>query len=183
MNVLSDTERSFTRERQREMHDQTRLDRIDVSILAQLQKDSSLTNAALAEKVNLSPSPCYIRVKRLEKSGYILRYSATLNIAKITGSLTIYSEIELDEHRKESFQRFEAAICKYHDLQECHMVTGRIDYVLKFICKSVVEYQAIMDELLQSNAGVARFFTFFVTRTVFQREGVDLQALLETRNA
>jgi DNA-binding Lrp family transcriptional regulator len=63
------------------------------------------------------------------------------------------------------------------------MVTGRIDYVLKFICKSVIEYQAIMDELLQSNAGVARFFTFFVTRTVFQREGVDLQALLETRNA
>jgi len=168
------------REGQMEMHDQTRLDRIDISILAQLQKDSSLTNAALAEKVNLSPSPCYIRVKRLEKSGYILGYSATLNIAKIAGSLTIYSEVELDEHRKESFQRFEAAIRKYQDLQECCMVTGKIDYVLKFICKSVVEYQAIMDELLQSDVGVARFFTFFVTRTVFQRNGVELHSLLES---
>ncbi|MCU1739340.1 MULTISPECIES: Lrp/AsnC family transcriptional regulator [unclassified Pseudomonas] len=164
------------------MHDSIKLDRIDISILAQLQKDSSLTNAALAEKVNLSPSPCYIRVKRLEKSGYILRYSATLNIAKIVGCLTIYSEIELDEHRKESFHRFETAIRKYQDLQECYMVTGKIDYVLKFICKSVVEYQAIMDELLQSDAGVARFFTFFVTRIVFQREGVELQSLLDPRS-
>ncbi|WP_421526485.1 Lrp/AsnC family transcriptional regulator [Pseudomonas yamanorum] len=161
-----------------EMHDLNRLDRIDISILAQLQKDSSLTNAALAERVNLSPSPCYIRVKRLEKSGYILRYSATLNIAKIADSLTVYSEIELDQHRKESFQRFEVAIGKYPEVQECYMVTGKIDYVLKFTCKSVVEYQAIMDELLQSDCGVARFHTFFVTKTVFRREGVDLQALL-----
>ncbi|NWA41129.1 Lrp/AsnC family transcriptional regulator [Pseudomonas reactans] len=165
------------------MHTQTRLDRIDIAILAHLQQDSSLTNAALADKVNLSPSPCYIRVKRLEKNGYILRYSATLNIAKIAGSLTIYSEVELDEHRKESFQRFESTVRTYQDLQECHMVTGKIDYVLKFVCKSVVEYQAIMDELLQKNVGVARFYTFFVTRTVFQREGVDLQALLTPGNA
>jgi hypothetical protein len=80
-----------------------KLDRIDLNILVQLQKDGRMTNANLAEAVGLSASPCLQRVKRLEAAGYIRGYGAQINLAKLTESITVFTEITLVDHRKEDF--------------------------------------------------------------------------------
>ena len=90
-----------------------KLDRIDINILANLQKNSRLTNVELAGAVGLSPSPCLSRVKRLEKSGYIAGSNARLDLSKLVEHITVFTEITLNDHRREDFIIFEAAIRRY----------------------------------------------------------------------
>src|ERR1700754_330670 len=79
---------------------QMKLDRIDIKILYELQKNGRITNVELAELVNLSPSPCLMRVKKLQAEGYIVRYSAQIDIAKLGRTLTVFTEITLKNHRQ-----------------------------------------------------------------------------------
>src|ERR1700683_5509006 len=99
-----------------------KLDRIDINILAKLQKNSQLTNVELAGAVGLSPSPCLSRVKRLEKTGYITSYNARLDLSKLVDHITVFVQVTLNDHRREDFIKFEAAIRRYDTLQECHLV-------------------------------------------------------------
>src|SRR3954470_10060175 len=85
-----------------------RLDRIDLNILVQLQRDGRMTNANLADAIGLSASPCLQRVKRLESAGYIAGYGAHINLAKLTENIMVFTEVTLVDHRKEDFVRFEA---------------------------------------------------------------------------
>ena len=87
-----------------------KLDRIDLKILAELQKNGRITNVDLAEAVGLSPSPCLTRVKRLEQAGYIAGYGAHLRLAKLGDTLTVFTEVTLADHHREDFIRFETAI-------------------------------------------------------------------------
>src|ERR1700743_1404685 len=89
-----------------------KLDRIDIKILPELQKNGRITNVELAELVNLSPSPCLIRVKKLQAEGYIESYSAQINIRKLGPILTVFTEITLKNHRQADFARFIATIEK-----------------------------------------------------------------------
>src|ERR687885_2395762 len=101
-----------------------KLDRIDINILVQLQKDGRATNVNLAEAVGLSPSPCLQRVKRLEAAGYITGYGAHLNLAKLTDSVTVFTEVTLSDHRREDFVKFESSIRNVDEILECHLVSG-----------------------------------------------------------
>lgn len=83
-----------------------KLDRIDIKILYELQKNGRITNVELAELVNLSPSPCLMRVKKLQSEGYIEGYSAQININKLGQTLTVFTEITLKNHRQIDFARF-----------------------------------------------------------------------------
>jgi DNA-binding Lrp family transcriptional regulator len=103
---------------------QLKLDRIDLRILAQLQKRGRITNVELSNAVNLSPSPCLVRVKRLEQAGYITSYSAQLDLAKLGDTLTVFTEITLADHHFEDFSRFEKAIRQVDEIIECHLVSG-----------------------------------------------------------
>ncbi|WP_456316575.1 Lrp/AsnC family transcriptional regulator [Teichococcus cervicalis] len=85
-----------------------KLDRIDLRILAHLQKNGRMTNVDLAEAVGLSASPCLMRVKRLEKAGYIAGYGALIQLQKLGDTMTIFTEVTLSDHRSHDFQRFEA---------------------------------------------------------------------------
>ena len=87
-----------------------KIDRIDLRILAQLQKNGRMTNVDLADAVALSPSPCLIRVKRLEQAGYIAGYGAHLRLEKLGDTQTVFTEVTLAEHHREDFNRFETAI-------------------------------------------------------------------------
>ncbi len=86
-----------------------KLDRIDIKILYELQKNGRITNVELAELVNLSPSPCLMRVKKLQSEGYIEGYSAQINVGKLGQTLTVFTEITLKNHRQIDFARFLAA--------------------------------------------------------------------------
>ncbi|MEO4001878.1 winged helix-turn-helix transcriptional regulator [Mesorhizobium sp. CAU 1732] len=155
-----------------------KLDRIDINILAQLQGNSRISNVELADAVGLSPSPCLARVKRLERSGYISSFNATLNMAKLVDHMTVFTEVTLDDHKRNDFIKFEAEIRRYEALQECHLVSGGYDYLLKFLIPSISAYQEMMEGILERNIGVEKYFSYVVIKTIIQREHVPLKFLL-----
>src|SRR5436853_7584193 len=97
-----------------------KLDKIDIKILSELQKNGRITNVELAELVHLSPSPCLMRVKKLQSEGYIEGYSAQVNIGKLGQTLTVFTEITLNNHRQVDFARHLAAAEKTDHAIECH---------------------------------------------------------------
>jgi DNA-binding Lrp family transcriptional regulator len=157
-----------------------KLDRIDLNILVQLQKDGRMTNANLADAVGLSASPCLQRVKRLEASGYITGYGAQLNLAKLTESITVFTEITLIDHRKEDFVRFEANLRNVEELMECHLVSGGYDYLLRFVSRNINHYQGRMENLLERNIGIEKYFSYIVLKSPIVKNALPLKALLDT---
>jgi DNA-binding Lrp family transcriptional regulator len=155
-----------------------KLDRIDINILTQLQNNGRLTNVELADAVGLSPSPCLARVKRLEKAGYILRYAARLNLPKLVDHIIVFTQVTLSDHRKEDFIKFESGIRRFDAVQECHLVSGGYDYLLKFITRSVASYQELMETILERNIGISKYFSYVTIKSVFQRDGVSLSSLM-----
>jgi len=155
-----------------------KLDRIDINILAQLQQNGRLSNVGLAEAVGLSPSPCLSRVRRLEDAGYIASYNARIQLAKLTEYITVFTEVTLNDHRREDFIKFEADIRRYEALQECHLVSGGYDYLLKFVIKNVARYQELMESVLNRNIGVEKYFSYIVIKTILDRGAVPLKTLL-----
>jgi DNA-binding Lrp family transcriptional regulator len=142
-----------------------KLDRIDINILAELQLSGRMTNAVLADRVGLSPSPCLARVRRLEVAGYISGYSAIINLAKIGSSQIVFTSVTLGDHRRADFQKFERKIALYDELVECHLVSGGFDYLLKFVVAGIAEYQQMMEEVLESNIGVSKYFSYIVIKS------------------
>lgn len=144
----------------------TRLDAIDLRILATLQARGRLTKTALAEAVSLSPTPCYDRLKRLEQGGLIRGYHARIDLERLGPVTTLLVEIALKQHRYADFQRFERAVRDLDEVVECHATGGGIDYLLKIVVRDIDAYQRLIDRLLLDEIGIARYFTYIVTRTV-----------------
>jgi len=154
-----------------------KLDRIDLKILAQLQKSGRITNVELADAVGLSPSPCLTRVKRLEKAGFIAGYSAQINLDKLGEVLTVFTEVTLTEHRAGDFSRFEAKIRKLDEIVECHLVSGGYDYLLKFVTRGVAHYQSIIEAMLEGDYGIEKYFSYVVIKSPFIKQHYPIQHL------
>ncbi|MCL6653181.1 AsnC family transcriptional regulator [Agrobacterium rubi] len=154
-----------------------KLDRIDVKILHELQKNGRITNVELAELVNLSPSPCLMRVKKLQSEGYITSYSAQVNIGKLGQTLTVFTEVTLKNHRQIDFARFLAAVEKLDSVIECHLVSGGYDYLLKFVTGSIGEYQTIMERLIDMDIGIDKYFSFVVLKSPIVKPHMPLTSL------
>ena len=144
----------------------TRLDAIDLKILATLQSQGRITKTALAVAVNLSPTPCWERLRRLEQSGLIRGYRAEIDLDKLGAVATILVEIVLKQHRYGDFQRFETAIRQVDEVVECYATGGGIDYLLKVAAPNIDSYQRLIDRLLLAEIGIDRYFTYIVTRVV-----------------
>lgn len=143
-----------------------RLDAIDLRILATLQRDSRITKAALAERVTLSATPCWQRLKRLERAGLIRGYRAELALEKIAGFATVLVEIILKQHRYEDFERFERAMRETDEIVRCWATGGGIDYLVEVVAADIDAYQRLIDRLLTAEIGIERYFTYVVTRTI-----------------
>ena len=157
-----------------------KLDRIDLNILVQLQKDGRMTNANLAEAVGLSASPCLQRVKRLESAGYIAGYGAQINLAKLTESITVFTEVTLVDHRREDFVKFEANMRNVDELMECHLISGGYDYLLRFVCRNINHYQERMENLLERNVGIEKYFSYIVLKSPIVKNALPLKRLLDS---
>jgi DNA-binding Lrp family transcriptional regulator len=155
-----------------------KLDRIDINILVHLQKDGQLTNVQLAQKVGLSPSPCLQRVKRLEQAGYITGYSARINLAKLTETITVFTEVTLSDHRRNDFVKFESSIRNLDELIECHLLSGGYDYLLRFVARSVNHYQEIIENLIDRNIGIEKYFSYIVLKTPIVKTAMPIWTLL-----
>ena len=154
-----------------------KLDRIDLNILCQLQKNGRVTNVELAELVHLSPSPCLMRVKKLQDAGYITGYSAQIDLKRLGESLIVFTEVTLKNHRQIDFARAQSAFEKIDNCVECHLISGGYDYLLKFVTSGVVDYQEIMERLLSSDAGIDKYFSFVVMKTPFSKTRMPLTHL------
>ena len=154
----------------------TKLDRIDLAILSQLQQNGRITNIELADKVGLSPSPCLTRVKRLEKAGYIVGYGARIELRKLGEVVTVFTEMTLADHRSADFARFEARIKSVNEITECYLVSGGYDYLLKFVMRSINHYQETIENLLAMGIGIEKYFSYVVIKPVFVKSNLDLAA-------
>jgi len=143
-----------------------KLDDRDLKILGVLQQDGRIPKNQLAAQVNLSPTACWERLKRLEELGVIEGYGARLSLAKLGSSATIFMQVELASHRAEDFERFEKAVMEMDEVFECWAVGGGIDYFLKLVCKGVDAYQRKVDEMLEADIGLRRYYTYVVTKPV-----------------
>lgn len=157
-----------------------KLDDRDWEILKILQEEGRITKAALAERVNLSPAPCWERLKRLEQTGFIERYEARLSLKAFTPLTFVLVEVELDSHRTQDFERFENAVQLYPEIMECWAVGGGIDYILKVVSRDVDSYQRFIDELLDANIGLRRYYTYVVTKAVKSQTALPLDRLYPT---
>ena len=149
------------------MSESAKLDKIDIKILSELQKNGRITNVDLADVVGLSPSPCLTRGKRLEKAGYITGYGAHLQLRKLGDVLLVFTEVTLSDHRHDDFSRFENAIRNVAEIVECHLVSGGYDYLLKFMTNGVNHYQNVIEGLLERKIGIEKYFSYIVIKSPF----------------
>jgi DNA-binding Lrp family transcriptional regulator len=154
-----------------------KLDRTDIKILYELQKNGRMTNVELADIVNLSPSPCLMRVKRLQQEGFISGYCAQIDLAKLGPVLTVFTEVTLKNHRQMDFVRFLTGVAKFEQVIECHLVSGGYDYLIKFVTSGIAEYQEIMERLTDMDIGIDKYFSFVVLKSPIVKPHMPLPSL------
>ncbi|MCD4513638.1 Lrp/AsnC family transcriptional regulator [Brucella pseudogrignonensis] len=157
-----------------------KLDAVDLRILEAVQENARITKIALAEKVGLSPTPCWLRLRKLEEAGVVTGYHARIAFRKIAPIAHIMVQITLGNHRQSDFDRFERAITVIPEIVSCWSVGGGVDYFLMIMARDVDAYQRLIDRLLDQNIGIERYFTYIVTKLVKdERTGTPLSILAE----
>ncbi|NVK19618.1 MAG: Lrp/AsnC family transcriptional regulator [Methylocystaceae bacterium] len=150
------------------------LDTIDRKILTLLQRDGRMSNADLADAINLSPSACLRRVKRLEDDGFIDGYVMLLNQAAVGKPTNVFVEITLGSLADETVEAFERAVINCPDVRGCYLMSGDADYLLRIACSGPEGYEQIHRNYLSRLPGVTRIRSSFALRTVFKKTGVKL---------
>lgn len=154
-----------------------KLDAIDRKILTTLQEDGRITNVDLAERVGLSPTPCIERVKRLEDAGYIKGYFTRLSARKLGVGLLAFIEVSLDKTGTDAFEKFKASIDAVPEIQECHMVAGGFDYLLKIRTENMDSYRRFLGERISALPGVDRTHTYVVMEEVKNTHAIIVKDL------
>ncbi len=155
-----------------------KLDQIDVRILNRLQQDARMTNQELADSAGLSPSACLQRVKRMEKAGVILGYTARLDIEKICRHVDVVAAVTLNSHGLEDFTAFEKMVAGMSYVVECTKVSGTIDYLVRFVCPDIASYRMLSDELLRLGPKVGNLSSYMVLNPIKPFTGVALNDLV-----
>lgn len=154
------------------------LDKLDKRILQALQKDGTITNLELAEKIGLSPSPCARRVKHLEEVGIIDRRVTLLNPSKLDLKLTALIQISMDRHTPDRFEIFEKKVSSFPEVIECLLITGQsADYQLKVLVPDMEHYQALLLNKITRIEGVTDVHSSFILREVCNKTELPLDHL------
>ena len=153
------------------------IDSVDRTILEQLQEDSSLTNVELARRVHLSPSPCLMRVKALEKGGVIKQYVA-LSDPKLLGlGLNVFISISLKEQSKNALSDFEESIIKHDEVMECYLMTGDSDYLIRVVVADIAALERFILERLTPITGIEKIRSSFALKQVRYKTALPIQSL------
>jgi Lrp/AsnC family leucine-responsive transcriptional regulator len=151
-----------------------KIDDTDRRILNLLQRNGRVSNAELADQVNLSASACHRRVQRLEQDGIIRNYVAMLDPRKIGVPATIFVEITLSTQADEVLEAFEKAVARIPDVLECHLMAGSADYILKVVAENTDDFARIHRQYLTRLPWVAQMQSSFALRTVFKTTALPL---------
>lgn len=152
-----------------------KLDRIDRKILEEIQRNGDISNLELAERVNLSPSPCSRRVKHLEEAGIIDRQVTLLDKEAVGLPLTVYIHVCLEKQKPNILDNFEQTIVRYDEVLECALITGsEADYILKVLMPDMSYYERFLLKELNQIDGVSSIRTSFVMRQILSRTELPL---------
>lgn len=150
------------------------LDKTDRKILTTLQGDGRITNAELAQRINLSPSACLRRLQSLEDSGVISGYVALVNQEAIGKPTNIFVEVTLISQSEELLNAFEIAVQECAEIMECYLMSGEADYLIRVIAADTQDYERIHKQYLTRLPGVARLRSSFALRAVCKKTAIDL---------
>lgn len=150
------------------------LDALDTKILDLLQRKGRMSNADIAEKVNLSASACHRRIQRLEKDGIIRDYVAMLDSRAVGKPSTVFVEITLTGQADEILEAFERGVARIPNVLECHLMAGTADYLLKVVVSDTDDFARIHRQHLARLPGVAQMHSSFALRTVFKTTALPL---------
>lgn len=137
-----------------EMPAYKRLDPIDWKILAALQENARIANVELAEKVNLSPSPCLARMKALEENGFIHRYVTLLDPKALGLAVNVFIQVRLEKQVDIALNAFEKAVAMRPEIMECYLMTGTTDYLLRVVVPDLDAYQKLITDFVAKIPGV-----------------------------
>ncbi len=134
----------------------------DIAILREVQINAKITVKELSEKINLSPTPTFERLKKLEKEGYITGYHAKLDIKKLGLSLMVMCNVSLKIHQKDFIEKFQEEIIRFDEVKECYHIAGMYDYLLKIVVKDMDAYQLFVSKKLASLENIGNVQSSFV---------------------
>jgi Lrp/AsnC family leucine-responsive transcriptional regulator len=143
-----------------------KLDRIDLTILRELQRDGRLTITELAERVNLSKTPCHARVRRLVETGIIKRFQAVVDHVKLGLGHVAFVQVTLSDTRATALEDFNKAVSALPQVEQCHMIAGAFDYLLKVRSADIIDYRRMLGEDIAALPHVANTSTFVSMESV-----------------
>jgi DNA-binding Lrp family transcriptional regulator len=152
----------------------TNLSDADKILLRALQRDGRATNAELSAIAHMSESACLRRVKALEQAGVIERYAAIVNPAAVGRPLTVFVTLSLESQAQEALTDFERAVAMVQDVQECHLMAGTSDYILRVAVSDVDQLEQLHSQVLTRLPGVSRVVSSLVLRSVVRRPSLPL---------
>lgn len=142
------------------------LDRYDHAIITELQNNARITITELAARVGLSKTPCLLRMRRLEKEAYILGYTARINPARLGAKHIAFVQVTLSDTKTRALNAFNDAVRSINEVEQCHMIAGGFDYLLKVRTADMESYRAILGEKLSSLPYIVQTSTFVVMESV-----------------
>lgn len=151
------------------------LDAIDKRILQELQINARISNVELSKRVNLSPTPCLERVKRLENAEVIKGYHAIVCPEKTNTSLLLFIEVTLENTNNHVFKEFADRVNNFSEILECHMIAGGFDYLLKLRFKDIQQYREFLGKGLDKLPSVSLTHTHIVSEEVKDTAYNDLR--------
>ena len=155
-----------------------RLDERDLEILVVLSREGRISKSDLAKRINLSLSPCWDRLKKLEDAGLIEGYHAKFNLKKLAPHVVVFMSAELGDHTAASFRGFEHAVQDYDEIIGCWALGGGFDYLLQIVTRDIVAYQHLVDQMLEADIGLAKYYTYVVTKAVKESNAPPFAALM-----
>lgn len=142
------------------------MDNFDLKILKILEKDGRITNTELSERVGLSKTPCQIRVKNMMEQGIIKGFKAILDHQALDRNHIAYTEVKLNDTRDKALQDFNKAVLSIPEIEQCHMIAGQFDYLLKVRTKNIGDYRKALGERISALPCVANTSTHVVMEAV-----------------
>ena len=151
-----------------------KLDRIDRMILDILQNEGRIAISELASRVSLSTTPCSERVKRLERDGIIMGYHARLNPKHLDRNLLVFLEISLSAKSGDVFEQVAKDLMEIPEVQECHLISGDFDYLVKARLKEMTAYRRLLGDLLKKLPSSASSHSYIVMEEIKESLYLDV---------
>ena len=152
--------------------------KVDLQILAELQRNAALSTAELADKVNLSQSPCWRRVSKLEQEGVISRTVAVLDREKLGMDVVVFATVNLTRVGKQNLLAFERSVERHPEVLECYTMAGLWDYMLKIVCRDIRHYEDFVRNTLSASDLIRELHSHIAVTEIKNTTALPLASVL-----